>query len=140
MAEQVYECMFILNPNAYAKNPSGLANVVDDLVKNSGGSILASRLWNEQKLAYPINGHRKGVYWLTYFSIESASLPKFTRACKLQDMVLRQLAVKVDHRLVDTLVSVAKGEKIMPQTELATVSVVADDVGIDEIEEDAGEE
>lgn len=140
MAEQVYECMFILNPNAYAKNPSGMANVVDDLVKNSGGSILASRLWNEQKLAYPINGHRKGVYWLTYFSIESTSLPKFTRACKLQDMVLRQLAVKVDHRLVDTLVSVAKGEKIMPQPELATVSVVVDDVGIDEIEEDAGEE
>jgi len=36
-------------------------------VKSVGGELLASRLWNEQKLAYPINGHRKGAYWLTYF-------------------------------------------------------------------------
>lgn len=128
MAEQVYECMFILNPNAYAKNPSSVANMVEDLVKNSGGKILASRLWNEQKMAYPINGHRKGVYWLTYFALESTSLPKFNRACRIQDVVLRHLPLKVDPRLVDTLVSVAKGEKILPQPELATVGVAVDDV------------
>ncbi len=132
MAEQVYECMFILNPNAYAKNPSSIANVVEDLVKNSGGKILASRLWNEQKMAYPINGHRKGVYWLTYFALESTNLPKFNRACRIQDVVLRHLPLKVDPRLVDTLVSVAKGEKILPPPELATVGAAIDDVESDD--------
>jgi small subunit ribosomal protein S6 len=29
------------------------------MVKAVDGEILASRLWNEQKLAYPINGHHQ---------------------------------------------------------------------------------
>lgn len=118
MARTVYESMFILNPNAYAKNPSGAANTVEQIVTSSGGKILASRLWNEQKLAYPINGHRKGVYWLTYFDIESTDMAKFNRQCQLTDIVMRHLAIRIDPRLADTLVAVAKGEKTITQPEV----------------------
>ena len=110
MAENVYECMFIFNANAYARNPTGAANSVEEMVKSVGGELLASRLWNEQKLAYPINGHRKGAYWLTYFRIESSKMAKFNRSCQLNDTVLRHLAIKLDPRLVDPMVAVAKGE------------------------------
>lgn len=115
MARTVYESMFILNPNAYAKNPSGAANTVEQIVASVGGKMLASRLWNEQKLAYPINGHRKGVYWLTYFEMESTEMPKFNRQCQLTDIVMRHLAIRIDPRLADTLVAVAKGEKTIAQ-------------------------
>ena len=110
MAENVYECMFIFNANAYARNPTGAANSVEEMVKSVGGELLASRLWNEQKLAYPINGHRKGAYWLTYFRIEPSKMAKFNRSCQLNDTVLRHLAIKLDPRLVDPMVAVAKGE------------------------------
>ncbi len=113
MAEHVYETMFILNPNAYAKNPGGAAGIVEDLVKGVGGKILASRLWNEQKLAYPVDGHRKGVYWLTYFELDSLEVPKFNRACQLQDLIIRHLAIKLDPRISETLIAIAKGEKVM---------------------------
>lgn len=110
MAENVYECMFIFNANAYARNPAGAATAVDELVTSNGGEILASRLWNEQKLAYPIKGHRKGAYWLSYFRIDSSQLVKFNRACQLNDSILRHLAIKLDPRLVEPMVAVAKGE------------------------------
>lgn len=110
MAENVYECMFIFNANAYARNPTGAANSVEEMVKSVGGEMLASRLWNEQKLAYPINGHRKGAYWLTYFRIDSSKMTKFNRSCQLNDTVLRHLAIKLDPRLVAPMVAVAKGE------------------------------
>lgn len=110
MAENVYECMFIFNANAYARNPTGAANGIEEIVKSSGGEMLASRLWNEQKLAYPINGHRKGAYWLTYFRIDGSKMSKFNRACQLNDMVMRHLAIKLDPRLVEPMVAVAKGE------------------------------
>ena len=110
MAENVYECMFIFNANAYSRNPAGAANSVEEIVKSVGGELLASRLWNEQKLAYPINGHRKGAYWLTYFRIDSSKMTKFNRSCQLNDTVLRHLAIKLDPRLVDPMVAVAKGE------------------------------
>ena len=107
MAEKVYESMFIFNANAYARNPGNVGNIVKDIVDSVGGELLASRMWNEQKLAYPINGQRKGVYWLSYVRLDGDSLPKFNRACKLNETILRHLVITIDPRLVDTLVAAA---------------------------------
>jgi small subunit ribosomal protein S6 len=102
--------MFIFNANAYSRNPGGAATSIEEIVKTVNGEILASRLWNEQKLAYPINGQRKGAYWLTYVKMESTELPKFNRACQLNELILRHMVVKIEPRLVDAMVAVAKGE------------------------------
>jgi small subunit ribosomal protein S6 len=119
--------MFIFNANAYARNPAGAAKNMEDMVKNLGGELLASRLWNEQKLAYPIKGHRKGVYWLSYVKIESTQLPKFNRAIQLNDLVLRHLTVKIDPRLIDALVAAAKGEAPMLRHVNPDIVIAADE-------------
>ena len=111
MAEKVYECMFIFNANAYARNPGGASNGIKEIVENVGGELLASRLWNEQKLAYPINGQRKGVYWLSYVKMDGDALPKLNRACQLTDIIIRHLVISIDPRLVDTLVAAANDSR-----------------------------
>ena len=111
MAEKVYESMFIFNANAYARNPGGAGNSIREIVESVGGELLASRMWNEQKLAYPINGQRKGVYWLSYVKMDTDALPKFNRACKLTDIIIRHMVIGVDPRLVDTLVAAANESK-----------------------------
>jgi small subunit ribosomal protein S6 len=70
-------------------------------------------LWNEQKLAYPINGQRKGTYWLTYFKLDGSKLSEFNNQLRINETVMRQLTVKVEPRLVDALVSHARGAKSM---------------------------
>ncbi len=110
MATYVYECMFIFSPNSFARNPAAAASTVDSLVADAGGKMLASRLWNEQKMAYPINGHRKGAYWLCYFELESTDIPKFNRAVQLTDQIMRHLVMRIDPRLVESFVAAAKGE------------------------------
>ena len=74
MAENVYEGMFILDANRYARDPSGLSQQVEQMIQDAGGELIVSRLWEERRLAYPIKGHRKGVYWLTYFRIDGAMI------------------------------------------------------------------
>lgn len=111
MAEKVYECMFIFNANAYARNPGAASNGIKEIVDSVGGELLASRMWNEQKLAYPINGQRKGVYWLSYVKLDGDALPKFNRACQLNDIMIRHLVISIDPRLVDTLVAAANDTK-----------------------------
>lgn len=118
MAESVYECMFILDSNRYARDPNKIATQIPQLVTKNDGEVLASRLWNEQKLAYPVNGHRKGTYWLTYFRMSNEKVADFNRSCQLNDSVLRNLTLKVDPRLVDALVAHAKGESIAPPSEV----------------------
>ena len=126
MALNVYECMFIFDSNAYARDPGGFSGRVAKMVEKCGGELLASRLWNELKLAYPIKSHRKGTYWLTYFRLESTRLVEFNRACRLEDDILRHLALKVDPRLVETLVAHARGE-VVRKPVAAVVEVAAEE-------------
>ena len=112
MANHVYECLFIFNANSYARDPDGVSGKVPKMVESCGGEVLVSRLWAEQKLAYPINGQRKGTYWLSYFRMANDKVSKFNRACQLNDDVLRNLTLKVDARLADTLVAHALGKSL----------------------------
>ena len=72
-------------------------------------------------MAYPINGHRKGTYWLTYFRLEATKLSEFERVIQLNDNVMRSLTLKIDPRLVDPLIAHAKGETLAeaPEEEAA---------------------
>lgn len=108
MAENFYEGMFILDSNRYSRDPQGVASQVNEMIESVGGQILASRLWEERRLAYPIQGHRKGTYWLTYFRVEGSKIGNIERACQLNGDVLRVLFVRVDKRIIDTLVAHAQ--------------------------------
>ena len=107
----VYESLFILDSNKYARDPAGVAGSIPAIVEKLGGEILVHRLWNEQKLAYPINGQRKGTYWLTYFRLDSQKLTEFDRQCHLNEAILRNLTLVVEPRLVDVLVAHASGNR-----------------------------
>lgn len=101
---QVYEGMFILDPTKYARDPAGSAQQVADLITANGGTMLAARLWDERKLAYPIKGHKKGIYWLTYFRMEGPNLATLERQCEISDDIIRKLVLRVDPRIADALV------------------------------------
>lgn len=109
MHRNVYEGMFILDSNRYARD-AGIANQISAMVQKFGGEVLVSRMWEERRLAFPIAGHRKGTYWLTYFRMDGPRLKELERECQINDNFLRQLFLKIDPRIADHLVSVAKGE------------------------------
>lgn len=108
MALNVYEGMFILDSARFGRDPEGVANQITKLVEDVGGEIIVSRLWEERRLAYPINGQRRGVYWLTYFQVDSAKMEELNRSSSLFDANLRHLFIKIDARIVDALVEHAK--------------------------------
>jgi small subunit ribosomal protein S6 len=104
--------MFIFDSNAYARDPGGVSGRILKIVEKCGGELLASRLWFEQKLAFPIKGHRKGTYWLSFFRMESGRLAEFNRECQLDDNIIRNLTLKVDPRMADVRISQASGERV----------------------------
>ena len=100
----VYEGMFILDPAKFARDPGAAAQQIADLITQHGGTVLAARLWDERKLAYPIKGHKKGVYWLTYFRMPGDGLTPFERQCEITDDIIRKLVLKIEPRIADALV------------------------------------
>jgi small subunit ribosomal protein S6 len=105
VAVNVYEGMYILDANRYSRDSAGVSGQIPEMIQSLDGEMLASRLWEERRLAYPINGQRKGTYWLTYFKLDSGQLATLTRQCRLSESILRTLFLKVDERIADALVS-----------------------------------
>jgi small subunit ribosomal protein S6 len=105
LSTNVYEGMFILDANRYARDAGGVANQISALITKCGGEVVVSRLWEERRLAYPIKGQRKGTYWLTYFNLDPAQVATLTRETQLNDNILRCLFVKIDARIADALIS-----------------------------------
>jgi small subunit ribosomal protein S6 len=134
----VYECLFILDSNKYARDPSGAAEQVQGLIGKSGGEVLVSRLWNEQKLAYPIDGHRKGTYWLTYFRMEGPKISEFKRSCELNELILRSMVIKPPAKLADVLVEHARTGGAVLSRAAPEAPAKAEAVTVPELEE--GEE
>ncbi len=116
MAANVYECMFIFEPAKFARDSAGVTKEVGDAVSAAGGEMLVSRLWDDRRLAYPIKGHRKGPYWLSYFRLDSQQLTALNRTFRISDSVLRHLILKIDERIADAVVSHAatSGRKAPP--------------------------
>ena len=100
----VYEGLFILNADAYARNPEDVSSAIAKTIESLGGTVRVSRLWDERKLAYPIKNHRRGAYWLTYFRLDTAQLAELNRQFQLNGNVIRFLITNLDPRLEEALV------------------------------------
>ncbi len=112
MAANVYEGMFILDSNRFARDQEAVSGQIPAMVEKLGGEMLVSRLWEERRLAYPIKGQRKGIYWLTYFRLESRKLVELRRQCQITDDIVRFLFLKEDPRIVDALVAHARSAPV----------------------------
>lgn len=106
--EQVYEAMFIFDSTRFGRDRAALPAEVESMIKENGGEVLVSRLWEERRLAYPISGQRKGTYWLVYFRSPTSAITALNRQCDLNDGILRQLILKIHPHLVDAIIEHAK--------------------------------
>ena len=94
---RLYEAMFLVD--------TGDAAAWDDLTKHLegilgrvGAEVIGITRWDERKLAYPVNKHKRGTYVLSFFAARDGSgIAEIERDCRLSDKVLRVLILRADH-------------------------------------------
>lgn len=107
MPVNTYEGMFLLDSAKAAAAWDDTVNHVHGILTKHGSEIVASRQWDERRLAYPIDGHKKGTYLLTYFRAEGESLKEIVADCHLSEVILRELILKVHPKLEEKQVNQA---------------------------------
>ena len=110
MAVNVYECMFLLDPNKVGGDVPSAAKQIHSILERNQAELLASRPWDERRLAFPVRGHKKGLYYLTYFRAEGKNVQPIERDVALNEMILRSLVIRIDNKHVDTLLAIARDE------------------------------
>jgi small subunit ribosomal protein S6 len=121
MRTNVYECMFLLDPTKVAGDIPAAAKQLHTLLEKNHAEVLASRQWDERRLAYPVQGQKKGLYYLTYFRMEGKNLVNLEKDLALNEMVLRQLVLRIHKKHEDTLLAIARDEhalalQVAPET------------------------
>ena len=129
MSTVTYEGMFLLDSNKYAANPQGSSAEVVALLERVGAKVLATRPWQDGKLSYPVDGHRKGLHFLVYFSMDSRQLHELDRLVKFNETILRHIVIKLPVALIEPMLAMAtgKGEVVTTfhDTDAVTVEVPA---------------
>ena len=107
MSVNTYEGMFLLDSTKVAVSWDESVKHVHDILSKHQSEIVASRQWDERRLAYSVDGHKKGTYLLTYFKADGTAVKEIVADCHLSDVILRELILKVHPKLVDHLVTQA---------------------------------
>jgi small subunit ribosomal protein S6 len=89
-----YEILLMLDPERAEQHQDDLLARVRDLVDTSGGAWRSHDAWGRRRLAYPIAKKNEAVYHLAVFESDAPTLDEISRVLKIDDAVLRHLAVK----------------------------------------------
>ncbi|MEE9585104.1 MAG: 30S ribosomal protein S6 [Candidatus Brocadiales bacterium] len=94
---RTYEAMFLID-NAKASDWDNIVEHVHGILKRRGAQVISTEKWGERKLAYRVNGHRRGTYIQVYFDAPTGAITDVRRDCQLSDSILRSLILKADKR------------------------------------------
>jgi small subunit ribosomal protein S6 len=105
-----YECLFLLDATKTATDMEGVRTQLHHLLEKYGAEILASRKWDDRKLAYPIKGQKKGLYYLTYFKADSKKINELEHDFRLSEVILRHMVSVIDPKWNDEMLAVAQDD------------------------------
>src|SRR4051794_23135089 len=84
----------MLDPEVAEVHQDEVIARVRELVEKSGGAWRSHDAWGRRRLAYEINKKPEAIYHLLVFETTGETLDEITRVLKIDDSVMRHLAVK----------------------------------------------
>ena len=123
MAEQtlrLYEAMFLVEPNVVS-DWEATKGMIQTLMDRGKVELLTCRLWDERRLAYDIEGHKRAAYVLCHFRANGTTISSMERDVQLSEHILRVLILRADHIAPEQLEELqARPERREPAAESRT--------------------
>jgi small subunit ribosomal protein S6 len=105
-----YECLFLLDPTKTASDMDGVKSQLHGTLEKYGAEIIASRKWDDRKLAYPIKGQKKGIYHLTFFKADTRKMTEIDHDFRLNEAIMRHLISAIDPKWEEEMLAVARDD------------------------------
>jgi small subunit ribosomal protein S6 len=97
-----YEGMFLFSQSASSDLGGASQHVLDQLEK-VGAEVVSFKKWDDRRLAYPIKGNKRGVYFLGFFKLAGDQMRMLERNLLLSEEVLRFLITRADHLTLEQM-------------------------------------
>jgi len=92
-----YEALFLLNANYATGSWEAARGEVEHILHRANAEILHLRKWDERRLAFEIDGQKRGVYVLAFFKCDTSKVVGIERDVQLSENMMRVLVLRSDH-------------------------------------------
>lgn len=110
MPSNVYECMIMLDTSKIAGDLPATVQQIHTIYEKHSAEILASRPWDERRLAYQIGNQKKALYYLTYFQTDAKNIDAIEHDFRLNESIMRHMLLKIDPKLSETMLAIGRDE------------------------------
>lgn len=94
---KLYEGMFLMSQSAVSAGLGNATDLVRGMLDRADAEVLSLARWEERKLAYPIDGQKRGTFLLSLFKVAPVQIANIERDCNLSEDVLRVMMTRADH-------------------------------------------
>jgi small subunit ribosomal protein S6 len=91
-----YELMLVLRPDLADDKVQGSLERTARAIAAGGGQIVKQAPWGRRRLAYPIDHHREGSYYVILFEAPATAIAELERGLMISEEVLRHLVTRVE--------------------------------------------
>jgi small subunit ribosomal protein S6 len=91
-----YELMLVLRPDLADDKVQGTLERAARAIAAGGGQIVKQAPWGRRRLAYPIDHHREGSYYVILFEAPATAISELERGLMISEEVLRHLVTRVE--------------------------------------------
>src|SRR5947209_19360805 len=103
MPLNVYEALIMLDTSKVAGDVQTAQQQLHAIMERNKVEVLASRPWDERRLAYPIHGQKKALFYLIYFRSTGEHLVGIGNDLKLNEIVLLTMTLRIGPKLEETM-------------------------------------
>lgn len=104
-----YEGMFLVDSGKFATDPDAVINDILGVLKKAGAEVVAHRPWQDGKLAYEIEGMKKGLHYIVLFTMPSSGMKTLVRQCQLSETIVRHMTINHSQQIFDATVAAVTG-------------------------------
>lgn len=93
-----YETMFILKPTLTEEETAAQIELVKANIAKNGGEIVACDDMGSKQLAYEIEKHKRGYYFVAYFKGLPKGILEVERQYRINENILRFIFIKYENK------------------------------------------
>ncbi|MFZ4465761.1 MAG: 30S ribosomal protein S6 [Phycisphaerales bacterium] len=112
-----YEAMFLF-PQAASADMNGAMDHIKEVLSKGEATLHSLVKWDERRLAYDIDGNKRGVYFLSRFTADTRKVKEIERDCRLSEKMLRSLIVRNDELTDEEMKNASAAQRTMDEARL----------------------
>ena len=107
--QHFYEGMFLVDSGKFATDADAVTSDIMNVLAKAGATVVAHRPWQDGKLAYEIQGMKKGLHYIVCFTMRGAGMKTLIRQCQLNETIIRQMFIVHSQQIFDATVGAITG-------------------------------